>query len=99
MGRFSKDNSIESEAFYLQNELCARCGKKLELLNCEKGQKGAWAAHHIDGNINNKHVSNCACLCINEPQNCHLWAHHGNYSSRLLTFKKDLPYLGRRPKR
>lgn len=99
MGRFSIDNSIEYEAFCLQNGLCARCGKMLTWSNIIKGQRGAWNAHHIDANLNNNDVSNCACLCINEPQSCHKWAHHGNYSSRYLTFKKDFPYLGSRRKR
>jgi hypothetical protein len=63
MGRFSRDNSIESERFHRQKERCALCGSKIVWRNFEVGRKGSWAAHHIDGNPRNNLLSNCACVC------------------------------------
>lgn len=61
---------------------CECCGKKIVWGNRDKGEKGAWHAHHIvpksvrvDDSINNM-----AMLCINNPENCHLnKGHGGNY--------------------
>jgi len=76
MGRFSNDNSIERAAFDRQKETCAACGKGLVWENYEKGNRGAWAAHHRDGDNTNSDLSNCVCLCVNRPENCHLNVGH-----------------------
>jgi hypothetical protein len=68
------------QAFYRQKGICGLCGKKLVYENYEKGDKGAWHAHHLDGTNTNHKLSNCVCLCINKPENCHLEAHFRDYS-------------------
>jgi hypothetical protein len=93
MGRFSEDNSIEYSAFERQRHCCALCGKELVPENFEKGTKGAWAAHHINGDPEDHNLSNCACLCINEPENCHLFAHHGNFSGNRVIPRSQFRYL------
>lgn len=59
-----------------QDGKCAVCGKTLVWENWDKGSRGAWHAHHIDGNRRDNTLSNCALLCINAPQNCHLKVGH-----------------------
>jgi len=78
MPKFPTDISIK--AFNRQNGLCGLCKKRLTYGNYEKGDKGAWHAHHINGNNTDHRLSNCVCLCINEPKNCHLEAHHCNFA-------------------
>ena len=70
--------------FARQGETCACCGKRLSLGNRDRGLRGAWHAHHIDGNRYNDRLSNCAVVCINAPENCHLnVAHQGSYTTGL----------------
>lgn len=76
-----------------QDGQCARCGKTLEPYNRDKSLRGAWHAHHIDGDPSNSTAHNLAILCINTP-NCHLWAHHGNTSSDAVVPRNQLPLLG-----
>ncbi|MCK4395289.1 MAG: hypothetical protein KAW56_14310 [Candidatus Marinimicrobia bacterium] len=75
MGSFSSDNSIEFIRFERQSSRCAPCGKILTKGNFGKGTKGAWEAHHIDGDPDNNNLANYACLCINPPEECHKKAH------------------------
>lgn len=77
MGTFSKDNRIERRRFHAQGGLCALCGKRLRLYNFQRGDQGAWNAHHMDGDWTNNTLGNCAVVCINEPENCHLRVAHG----------------------
>lgn len=77
MGSFSQANSIECERFKRQKGRCAWCDKELSLDNYRKADKGGWEAHHIDGNPDNNALGNCAVVCINEPENCHLKVAHG----------------------
>jgi hypothetical protein len=78
MGRFSKDNSTEEKRFWKQKSRCALCSKKIVFENFERGDRGAWEAHHIDGNSDNHMFTNCACVC----RSCHKdIAHHGAYQS------------------
>jgi hypothetical protein len=88
MGNFSVDHSIEEERFKRQGGRCALCGKRLVLENYEKGEENAWASHHIDGDSSNNVIDNCAVVCINEPENCHLnSAHTGDFSFGVLAPK------------
>lgn len=83
MGRFSADNSIEFAAFARQGGVCAICGKLLVIDAFEIGHRGAWHAHHIDGDPANNSVENCAAVCINAPERCHLeFAHGGDFANR-----------------
>jgi len=85
MTKFPDD--ITTKAFIRQNGFCGLCGKQLIYRNYEKGDKGAWHAHHING-INTDHrLSNCVCLCINEPQNCHFNAHNRNFAGDFILRK------------
>lgn len=82
MGSFSPDNYIEEIRFKKQYGRCALCSKELVYENFNKGDKGSWHAHHIDGDAENNGLDNCACVCINNPPNCHLnIAHLGDYNS------------------
>lgn len=95
MGSFSTDNSIEKKRFRRQREKCALCAKIIFFENYQKGDKGAWVAHHIDGNPNNCKFSNCACVCINEPENCHLKiAHGGDFNTGKLAPKSKFHLQG-----
>lgn len=65
-----------------QDEKCACCEKALVISNRDQGERGAWHAHHIDGDTDNNVLSNCACVCINDPENCHLnIAHNGDFQN------------------
>lgn len=75
MSRFSKDNSVEGERFRRQAGRCALCRKKLVFAAFEVGDRGAWHAHHIDGNPTNNTLGNCAVLCLK----CHHEAHDGDW--------------------
>ncbi len=80
-------NRLESAEtkFFKQGGRCALCGKKIVYDNYEKGEQGTWCLHHIDGKSEYNHFSNLACVCINEPQNCHLYvAHGGDYKAGVL---------------
>jgi len=80
MGAFSRGNVIEYARFDKQCGKCALCGKRLVRANYNRGHRGAWNAHHIDGNPRNSVMSNCAAVCINPPENCHLnVAHDGHF--------------------
>jgi hypothetical protein len=76
MGRFSADNSIEKKRFDKQEGRCALWA------NYEKGTRGAWQAHHINGDNKDHRIGNCAVVCLN----CHLYkAHSGDFvNGRLL---------------
>lgn len=80
-----------------QRTQCAYCGEDLVYDNRDKeGARGAWHAHHIDGNPRNNSFENCACLCVNDPDNCHLKVGHGgDLENGHLVSPTDLPYLGR----
>jgi hypothetical protein len=94
MGAFSQDNSIEEAAFARQNGRCGFCGKSLSFEKYEVGDWGAWAAHHIDGDPNNNRLSNCVCLCVNQPENCHLnIGHHGDFNGPYVASRSDYRYL------
>jgi hypothetical protein len=68
------------DVFYNRaKEKCECCKKDIVFTNRDKGQKGAWHAHHkvpkrnrIDDSKNNM-----AILCVNDPENCHLNQGHG----------------------
>ena len=62
--------------------VCECCSKELVWGNHDKGEKGAWHAHHIKPVKNeiDDSIDNMAILCINNPENCHLnHGHGGNY--------------------
>lgn len=69
-------DSAESR-YYKQGGRCALCGKEIVYNNYQKGERGAWQLHHIDGKPENDSLGNLAGVCINEPQNCHLYIAHG----------------------
>lgn len=73
-------DEIRERAFYRQNGRCGLCGKQLVLVNYMKGHRGAYNAHHVNGNNEDHRLSNCVCLCINEPDSCHLEAHCGDFN-------------------
>ena len=80
MGAFSSDDTIEQERFERQGGHCACCDKELVWESSKPGGRGAWHAHHIDGNSKNNALANCAVVCINETRNCHLnVAHSGDF--------------------
>ena len=74
MNDFSPEN-VEKR-FDRQTSKCALCGKLLVYENSKRNERGAWAAHHIDGIRRHNNITNCACVCINRP-NCHLHVAHG----------------------
>ncbi len=77
------------ERFEHQMGRCALCGKEIVWENYCKGDRGAWQLHHIDGNPENDNINNLACVCINEPQNCHLYvAHNGDTKKGALALHK-----------
>ena len=90
MGRFSKDNSIEEEAFERQDRRCAVCGDPLEWGCYAVDDEGAWEAHHIDGDPTNNIVENCACVCVH----CHFYkCHFGNWDSPSVLDPRDFLFL------
>lgn len=94
MGRFSVDNSIEARAFDRQGGLCGACGKKLCFEAFQTGDWGAWNAHHVDGDPLNNSISNCVCLCINPPEECHLLVGHvGDFNGPSVATRTSYPFL------
>lgn len=88
MGSFPKD--IMEERFNRQQRKCALCNKDITFENYDYGTRGAWHAHHIDGDQQNNNLSNCACVCINDPENCHLnIAHGGDFTSGTLASRSE----------
>ncbi len=86
------ENSDLQTRWYRQGGVCALCGKRLVGGNRDKGQTGAWHAHHIDGDPTNSTLGNLAIVCIN-VENCHLAAHHGNTAGSYVLPKSAFPYL------
>ncbi len=75
--------------FFKQGGRCSLCGKEIVFENYEKGDRGAWQLHHIDGKKDNNALDNLACVCINEPQNCYLnVVHDGDFNTGTLAPKK-----------
>lgn len=83
-----------AKRFNAQGGRCAGCGKTLVWANCDKGDRGAWHAHHIDGDPSNSTFGNCACVCINDPQNCHLACHSGDFANGAVVGKSKLKVTG-----
>lgn len=84
------------DAFDRQNARCAGCGKSLVWENTEPGLRGAWHAHHrlpISYNGTDS-LRNCAILCINYPDNCHLYVgHNGDYKYHNPLNEDKAPFL------
>lgn len=77
-----KDDDVKWQFYVMAKGQCECCQKELVWENRDKGQEGAWHAHHVNpvNKNNNDLISNMAILCINEPENCHLnQGHGGNY--------------------
>jgi len=90
---FSPD--VVKRAFVRQGGLCAHCGKNLTWDNRDKGELGAWHAHHRrqEGTIDSELAKNCIILCITRP-NCHLnTGHGGNLERRRELSDAALPYM------
>lgn len=75
---FSNDN-VKKRFIIVSKGRCECCKKEIIWENRDKGDKGAWHAHHVNPlkNGNNDLISNMAILCTNEPENCHLKQGHG----------------------
>ena len=79
---------VAQDRFVKQGGRCACCGKLLVSRNRDLGSQGAWHAHHIDGDTDNNVLSNCAVVCINDPENCHLnVAHSGDFTNGSLALR------------
>ncbi len=88
--------SVVQRAWDRQKGLCAGCGKTLVRGNQDKGQWGAWHAHHRKPRDygGSALLRNCVLLCINEPENCHLnIGHEGNYGNYAQPSDTELPSL------
>src|SRR5438552_676274 len=72
---------------------CGDCGKEIYWGSSQKSQKGAWQAHHVNGDNEDHRLDNCVCLCINEPENCHLKAHVGDYGCDTVLAKTWFRYF------
>jgi hypothetical protein len=83
---------IVEQAFDRQNGVCGLCGKEIVFNNYELSDRGAWHAHHVNGNSKSNYLGNCVCLCINYPQNCHLTAHCNNFNGNSVLAKSQFPY-------
>lgn len=87
---------VIKNAWIRQGGKCAACGKELTLDNRDRGEVGAWHAHHrkplSEGGGNT--LRNCVILCINEL-NCHFNIGHGGLSTDHYEPLSDfeLPYL------
>jgi hypothetical protein len=87
---------VIKNAWIRQRGRCAACGKELTLDNRDRGEVGAWHAHHrkplSEGGGNT--LRNCVILCANEP-NCHFNIGHGGLSTDHYEPLSDfeLPYL------
>ena len=78
MAKFA-DEDVEKR-FNRQGHRCALCGKEIHWNSRgNKNKRGAWQAHHVDGNPENIVFTNCACLCINDPPNCHMEIGHWGF--------------------
>ncbi len=93
--RATFDEETKYAAFLRQGKRCAGCGKELAWENYEKGDWGAWHAHHMDGDRGNDTLSNCVCLCVNEPEYCHLRIGHvGDFTGNSVASRSSYRYLG-----
>jgi len=90
MSKFPDD--IVMAAFERQKKKCAGCGKRLYWKHYESGAPGAWHAHHVNGDPENHRLGNCACLCVNPPEQCHLVAHCGDYGGGSVVPKAHLRF-------
>ena len=71
--------SIVSAQFDAQGGCCALCGKRLAWTAYLPGDRGAWHAHHVNGDPMDHRPENCVLLCVGGEERCHLAAHDGNY--------------------
>lgn len=55
-------DSVVEAVWQIVNGKCEKCGKQLVWDNRGREDRGAWEAHHIDGNPNNNTHSNCRIL-------------------------------------
>ena len=91
---------VIKNAWIRQGGRCAACGKELTMDNRDRGEVGAWHAHHrkplSEGGGNT--LRNCVILCCNEP-NCHFNIGHGGLSTEhyepLSDFELQYLYTGR----
>ena len=84
---------VAQARFEIQEEVCARCGKRIRWSRHTPGEPGAWQAHHINGDYEDHRLSNCACLCVSPRGGCHLDAHGGNYQNRIRRSRAWFPFL------
>lgn len=83
---------IARKAFVRQKERCGMCGKRIYWKNFDRGSRGAWHPHHVNGDNTNHRFSNCVCLCVNEPEYCHLEAHCGDFGCDTVLSKSFFDY-------
>jgi hypothetical protein len=83
---------IMEDAFTRQRERCGFCGKKISGPNHVRGTQGAWQAYHVNGNPTDNRLSNCVCLCVNDPENCHHVAHDKDTRRGALLKIADFPF-------
>jgi hypothetical protein len=89
MGAFPED--ITRRAFDRQGGRCGLCGKPILWPLAESAGKGAWHAHHANGDDTDHRLENCVCLCLSKPR-CNARAHEQDFGKNEILFDLDYPH-------
>lgn len=82
---------IIEDAGERQDWLCAYCGEPLHDENEEALID--FDGHHLNGDPADHRLKNCALLCRESDQNCHLDAHLGNFDGPDVLPDADFDFL------
>ena len=83
---------IAEDAFERQSGRCGLCGQGLVFANYDHGHRGAWHAHHINGQPRDDRLLNCVALCRNPDGGCHFEAHDYDWKDGALLKGSEFPY-------
>lgn len=83
--------SVIYDAGERQDWMCAYCAQPLH--DEDEEPLVDFDGHHLNGDPTDHRLKNCALLCREADQNCHLGAHHGDFDGPDVLPDDDFEFL------